>query len=61
MDLEWEAFLGDPGKRRGAEATTNMAILLGRKLMAVVADPPSAEQLERVDAIFKSLGKMPVA
>ncbi|EIE26878.1 hypothetical protein COCSUDRAFT_64702 [Coccomyxa subellipsoidea C-169] len=61
VDLEWEAFLGDPGKRRGAEATTNMAILLGRKLMAVVADPPSAEQLERVDAIFKSLGKMPVA
>jgi hypothetical protein len=28
--------------------------------MAVVADTPSAEQLQRLDAMFKALGKMPV-
>ncbi|KAK9916383.1 hypothetical protein WJX75_002074 [Coccomyxa subellipsoidea] len=60
VDLEWEAFLGEPAKRRAADASITAATLIGRKVMAVVADTPSAEQLQRLDAMFKALGKMPV-
>ncbi|CAL8467274.1 g6811 [Coccomyxa elongata] len=60
-DTEWADFRATPVPQHapGENVRRVAARLLARKALSVLSAPPTVVQLERLDTLFKALGKMP--
>lgn len=60
-DAEWADFRATPVPQSapGENVRRAAARLLARKALSVLSAPPTVVQLERLDTLFKALGKMP--
>lgn len=60
-DAEWADFRATPVPQSapGENVRRAAARLLARKALSVLSVPPTVVQLERLDTLFKALGKMP--